>query len=201
MEAQNASMVGAPSIDVHFDSGHEVLSSYWGYLSNGGLVIDNNEQLAVGDHVSLNVVIQSAKANYTLNGKLIRRQDATNRMVIAFDPGQPHDMLLTEALAETDNVPARRHRRFRIDVPAVVTANSEALDCRLVNVSQGGCCLCFHGKAPLVEDARVELDAAGERFVGKVSWARNRECGIQFDGEDGDPRALGLVKAYLASLP
>ena len=34
-------------IEVRFDSGQDVLSSYWGYLANGGLVIGNDRPLTV----------------------------------------------------------------------------------------------------------------------------------------------------------
>ena len=62
--------------------------------------------------------------------------------IIAFDPGEPHDLLLSAAWAETENVPARRQRRFPLDVNIGIRSPSGTEGSgRLVNLSFGGCCL------------------------------------------------------------
>ena len=186
----------ATVVEVRFDSGQEVLSSYWGYLANGGLVIANHEGIELGGPVSLQVVIASAGAKYRLDGKIIKRHPEGHKMVVAFDPDQPHDMLITEALAETENTPPRKHRRYRIDVDGEIAG----VAVRIVNVSQGGLCLTFSGQAPAVAGDILSVRAREHDFTGKVKWLTSRELGIQFSSEDGCPEVLALVEEYLSSL-
>lgn len=183
-----------PTIEVRFDSGQEVLSSYWGYLANGGLIIANDDAIEVGGTVSLEVVIASAGAKYQLDGKILQRHPDGHRMVVAFEPDQPHDMLLTEALAETENTPARRYRRYRIDV------QGEASGCpaRIVNVSKGGICLTFDREAPASIGEMLVVGVAGRSYAGRVMWLSRRELGIEFEAERAD--ILDLVESYLEGL-
>jgi len=182
-------------LEVRFDSGQEVLSSYWGYLANGGLVIANHEEIEIGGPVSLQVTIASAGAKYRLDGKIIRRHPDGHKMVVAFEPDQPHDMLLTEALAETENTPPRKHRRYRIDIEGMAAGRAV----RVVNVSQGGLCVTFSGDAPAAKGETLTVTARGRTFTGKVQWLSPRELGMQFDGETC-PEVLVLVEEYLAAL-
>jgi len=182
-------------LEVRFDSGQDVLSSYWGYLANGGLVIANDSSLELGGPVSLCVTIASAGAKYRLDGKVIKRHPEGHKMVVAFDPDQPHDMLLTEALAETENTPARAHRRYRIDVEGAIGDRPV----RVVNVSQGGLCLTFSGQPPAAKGELLTVTARGRTFTGTVQWLSPRELGIQFSGETC-PEVLVLVEEYLATL-
>ena len=115
-------------LEVRFETGREVLNAYWGYLSDGGLIIPDQGLLAVGDPVALSVRIESSRATYALSGKVVRCDAATGRAVIAFSPGEPQDMLLTQALADAEHVPARRARRFRVTLDARVLDATSALN-------------------------------------------------------------------------
>ena len=72
------------AVEVRFASGKEVLGAYWGYLSDGGLVIPDDGGLTVGDAVSPSVQITSASASYALAGRVVRRDPTSRRAVIAF---------------------------------------------------------------------------------------------------------------------
>jgi hypothetical protein len=174
-------------IDVRFDDGRDLLNAYWGYLSDGGLVIDDHDGLDVGQAVSLRVHIASSGSKYLIAGT-VRRQTLGRQLVIAFRPGEPHDMLLTEALAETENVPARRHRRFRLVLPARVRkSGAEPVTARLVNVSHQGCCFEVEDalRTSFAVGSRVEIEAPEQapelRVGGEVVWVRNTERGVRFD--------------------
>lgn len=204
------------SIAVRFASGLDVLNSYWGYLSDGGLVVDPSipgavdEELEVGDPVELSIAIASSKASYQLRGKVVRRRDHGD-VVIAFDPGQPHDLLLSEALAETDNVPARRHRRYAIDLEAFVVkcsgadeaqaaASTPRLKSRLVNISREGCCVHLgeSDRGQISVGTPIAIDAGDITAQGQVVWQRNLERGVRFDV--GEASSLVVLHEYLRTL-
>ena len=195
-------------LEVRFDSGRDVLSAYWGYLSDGGLVIPDDGGLAVGDPVSLSILITSASATYSLAGRVVRRDAAAHRAVIAFAPGQPHDMLLTQALADADKVPARRARRFRVDLDAHVRDSrngAHAVPARLVDVSELGCCVRLARATdvpPLVTGTPVEIAAEPFHVEGRIVWDRADDRGVMFApaDESRDPQGLTQVRDYLRAL-
>jgi Tfp pilus assembly protein PilZ len=183
----------AKSISVSFPSGRELLNSYWGLLANGGLVLGESQGLREGDNVALQVTIESSQQQYKLNGHVVRRPPAggtaRERVVIAFDPGEPHDLLLSAAWAETENVPARRQRRFPIDAQVGFRHpdhNGPAAG-KLVNLSYGGCCLRVArsldhdafgvGKPLVLVSEQMEVE-------GVVRWATGSCRGIEFQGVD-----------------
>jgi len=195
-------------IEVSFPSGKEVLDAYWGFLSNGGLVIRHREELAEGEAVALEVVIQSSQRRYKLNGQVVRRPDleapSRDRVVIAFHPGEPHDLLLSAAWAETDNVPARRHRRFPLDASIRFRddrGHEHEHRGRLLNLSFGGCCLRADARATkelASGDRIVLLGDAGVEVPGVVRWARAADVGIEFDGQTTPAGALDtFVRKFL----
>lgn len=182
-------------VDVRFGSGRDVLNAYWGYLSTGGLVIREPEGLDVGQPVALNVQIESSQSRYSFCGKVVRRQ-SDGRIVVAFRPGEPHDMLLTEALAETDKVPARRHRRYRVDLVARVSApTGEELPARVVNLSEGGCCVRVDQRTEGELDLGTNIDIKSPDFsvTGEVVWTRHHERGVRFAN-------ASAIKDFLDSL-
>lgn len=207
-------------LEVRFETGREVLNAYWGYLSDGGLFIPDPAQaeLAVGEPVSLNVLIESSRTRYTLSGKVVRRDVAAGRAAIAFNPGQPQDMLLTQALADAEQVPARRARRFRVALDArVVDASNgtQPFDARLVDLSEFGCCFRLErepGPGPGSEDddddtclpvgTPIEIAARDFAVGGRVVWTRHTERGVMFVAQD--PRTSGPtlegVREYLRRL-
>jgi hypothetical protein len=184
----------AKSIAVTFSTGKDVLNAYWGFLSNGGLVIQDASGLREGERVRLRVTIESSKKMYELKGQVVRRPDFSSpgesvqalidRAVIEFNPGEPHDLLLSAAWAETDNVPARKHRRYPADrkVELRVSGREDAGSGRVLNISMGGCCVHL-ATAPsgLAAGAQVNVAYHGQTVAGVVRWSRADDLGIEFD--------------------
>lgn len=183
------------SIEVTFPTGRDVLNAYWGFLSNGGLVIDDRHGLREGDPVSLQVTIASSKQHYTLLGQVVRRPGfdaaAATKAVIEFQPGEPHDLMLSAAWAETDNVPARKHRRIPIDGTIAIRApagGGPELEARLLNISLGGCCVHLSSSGKRVATGeQVLLVAPGAQAQGVVRWSRAADLGVEFDKEGPTP--------------
>ncbi len=190
-------------LEVRFETGREVLNAYWGYLSDGGLIIPDQGQLMVGDPVSLSVRIESSHSCYSLSGRVVRRDVAAGRAVIAFSPGEPQDMLLTQALADAEHVPARRARRFRVALDArVVAANGAGqIEAHLVDLSEFGCCFRLDdpGSAHLPVGTPVEIAAPDFEVGGRVVWTRHTERGVAFVGQDAPSTgaALESVREFL----
>ena len=116
-------------------------------------------------------------------------------------------MLLTQALADADNVPARRARRFRVEIEVTVRARSNGHaeePARLVDVSELGCCM----QLPLADEGHmtvgtpVEIHADSFRVAGRVVWTRRDERGVAFaPGADaGTVDGIDRVRAYLRDL-
>jgi hypothetical protein len=193
------------AVAVRFQTGQDVLNAYWGYLADGGLVIPNLFDVDVdeGEAVALRIHIESLDTDYAMEGRLVRRQPSGAHAVVAFNPGEPHDMLLSAVLAETDDVPPREHRRYACDLPAELASPSAAgaVPCRVVNVSEVGCCirLGVHEGRPLPPGtANVRIVADRFDATGRVVWARQADRGVQFEiNGTGTPAA---VRALIESL-
>lgn len=185
-------------LDIPFSTGGELLSAYWGYLSDGGLVIEESS-LRPGELVALRVTIGGVAPVGSLSGKVLRcRPDGS--AVVAFEPGQPHDMLLTQALADAENVPARRHRRYTVDLEAEVENGTSSARARIVNVSASGCCLRLvdEGREALSPGEPVRIASGSLRAQGRVVWARHLERGVEYSEEAHG--VLAWVRAYLHTL-
>lgn len=175
----------AKAISVSFGTGRDVLRAYWGFLSNGGLVIPDGRGLAVGEPVRVRVVIESLRKEYVLRGQVVRRPEITpaalDHAVIEFHPGEPHDLLLSAAWSETDNVPARRHPRHAVDRRVMVRTGGRELAGRLLNLSLGGCCVTAPEGGKLDVGARAHLGADDVWVAGVVRWRRADDVGVEFD--------------------
>ncbi len=193
------------SVQITFPNGRELLGCYWGLLANGGLVLPEPQALREGDHVSLEVIFASTDRRYKLRGRVVHKpahaDNAPGTVVIAFDPGEPHDLLLSAAWAETENVPPRRARRFPLDVDVRFhpKASEAELSGRLVNVSLGGCCLRMARGSeqiavPVGENLTLERD--GSKLTGVVRWSEGSCRGIEFDGGD-EAHVEQFVKQFL----
>ncbi|HTE52909.1 MAG TPA: PilZ domain-containing protein [Kofleriaceae bacterium] len=194
-------------LEVRFETGREVLNAYWGYLSDGGLIIPDQGHLVVGDPVALCVRIESSRATYSLCGRVVRCDAAAGRAVIAFSPGEPQDMLLTDALADAEHVPARRARRFRVRLEARVLDASSAIDpveAQLVDLSEYGCCFRIDGEAQADLPVGTAVEIAAEEFAigGRVVWMRHTERGVAFVAQDvaSSSSALEGVREFLRRL-
>jgi Tfp pilus assembly protein PilZ len=184
--------VADKAVLVNFSTGKDVLNAYWGYLSNGGLVLRDQSGLSEGDAVALEVFIESLQQRYRLRGQVVRRPNldapTRNHAVIAFDPGEPHDLLLSAAWADTDKVPARKHRRHASQSAVSIRSADSTLDGRLINVSRGGCCVRVRTTSPhrIGEGAAISLVLDGLEVAGKVCWARAADFGLEFSPAEGE---------------
>jgi hypothetical protein len=170
-------------VEVRFKNGQDVLLAYWGFLSDGGLVIPDREEFAEGQPVRLQVKVASLASDYELGGRIVRRHAADRQAIVAFDPGEPHDMLLTAALAETDDVPARRYQRFSVSLPAELSASEGAAGGHLIDVSAGGCCVRLDAPSngALAIGAPVSVSTQEFSASGTVVWSRGLDRGVSFD--------------------
>jgi hypothetical protein len=191
-------IVKVRSVEVRYPTGKELLASYWGYLSDGGLIVAD-DRLRAGDLVALRVRIESTGVDHELSGKVVRCRD-DGRAVVAFEPGQPHDMLLTEALADAEDVPARRHRRYPVALAAELVNGTASAPAKILNVSESGCCVRVpadqRGQFSVGSTVRVQ---AGELAAsGRVVWARHTERGVEYAEEPHG--VLTWVRKYLDAL-
>jgi Tfp pilus assembly protein PilZ len=195
------------SVKVTFPNGRELLDSYWGLLANGGLVLPEPAGLHEGDQVSLELTIESSGQRHLLNGRVVRTpphaENEPGRVIIAFDPGEPHDLLLSSAWADLENVAPRRARRFALDVDVRFhdpEAGAETA-ARLLNVSLGGCCLRVARSAdPSKTSVGKPLTIISHRgkLNGVVRWSEGSCRGIEFQG--GDPKVVeGFVEQFLSA--
>jgi hypothetical protein len=168
-------------VEVRFSCGKDVLSAYWGFLSDGGLVIPDRDDFDEGQAIKLSIHIASSDTSYALGGRVVRRHMAGQQAIVAFDPGEPHDMLLTAALSETDDVPARRFRRYPVSLPAEIERSGEELAGQLTDISRAGCCIRLAGEHTLAVGDRVHLSTPRFAASGAVVWIRGKECGVSFD--------------------
>jgi PilZ domain-containing protein len=190
---------------VNFPSGHELLGSYWGLLANGGLVLDEDEAgLKEGDFVELEVTLGTAGETYRLKGRVVRTPQSASRhgrVVIAFNPGEPHDVLLSAAWADTEHVPARRTRRFPLDVDIRFHSTSgEEARGRIVNLSFGGCCLRVtrgDDQARAAVGEPLTLISQRSKLNGVVRWSEGSCRGIEFQDEGDQAAVEHFVKQFL----
>lgn len=178
-----AAQLNVKQVNVKFGSGEEVLNAYWGFLSDGGLVIPDQDDFDEGQAVRLCIHIASLSQQYDLGGRVVRRQAGDRQAIVAFDHGEPHDMLLTAALSETDDVPARRYQRYAVSLPAEVRGGAEDAHGQLIDVSAGGCCVRLDTSADgaLGVGAEVSVETQSFQARGIVVWARGRDRGVSFD--------------------
>jgi len=188
------SMSEETSIDVRFGCGEELLSSYWGYLTGGGLIIAD-PGLEVGDALSMRVSIDSSESQYRLRGTVVKREPDTAKAIIAFRAGEAHDMLLSEALADSENVAPRRHARFRIGSEVMVSGAGSEVKAVLVNLSREGCCLELPRKdrEALAMDTEVALHHESVHALGTVVWSRNLERGLKLSADEAAPLLAALL--------
>lgn len=188
-------------VAVTYSTGGEVLNAYWGFLSHGGLILEDGEHLREGEAVALDVTIESSQQQYRLLGHVVRGQHdgASERTIVAFAPGDEQEMLLSAAWAETDNVPPRKHPRIAADVQVRIRYSigaDEVSPARLLNISLGGCCLRLSGPFRDLQVASSKhVFVLGDRFEarGIVRWARASILGIQFD----DSSEESVIQEYL----
>jgi len=173
---------------VSFGSGQEVLNAYWGFLGDGGLVIADDVGLEQGESVRLQVRVASLESEFALAGRVVRARPGRGGAVVAFDPGQPQDMLLSAAIAEADDVPARESRRYDVDELVELRANGQSAEARVVNVSESGCCLRLDAAGrDALPAGELEVRIEGPHFTarGTIVWSNSSERGVHFHEAPG----------------
>jgi hypothetical protein len=170
------------SVQVQFPSGREVLSSYWGFLKNGGLVLKEAKDLNEGDPIILDVRIKSLKQTYKFAGRVVKRTPDAHRTFVAFNEGQDQEIMLNAAWADTHDVPQRKHRRYPggSDVRyAAQDAPQRAARGRIIDVSPGGCRL--KGAVAFPVGSKLTVTTLGIELDGQVRWTTaGNEMGIEF---------------------
>ena len=194
---------------VEYPSGREVLKDYWGFLTSGGLIVGDRsfipavsiagsaaalaeslaaggdaepaasaESAADGEQVVLDVRIASLRKEYQIAGRV--RLRSGGRAVIAFDAGPSQDALLNAAWADGEDVPERRHRRWRVTEPMRYRAGEREGMGRLIDISRGGCCVA--AAAALRVGMRMFVEIAGAWVEARVRWANGRSgmAGLEF---------------------
>ena len=180
-------------LDLSFASGEELLVSYWGHLTGGGLVIDD-PGIEVGQVVSMRIVMASSKTTYRLYGTVLKREPDSKKSIIAFRPGEAHDMLLSEARASSPNVAPRRYVRFALGTKIGTLQAGKAT---LVNLSREGCCLLLDEPSAALEvDNEVTLVHEEIHAIGVVVWSRGLERGLRMTTDEASP----LLKALCGDL-
>ena len=182
------------AVEVCFGSGEDLLNSYWGYLTGGGLIIAD-PGVDVGSPLSMRVSIASSSTQYRLRGTVVKREPDSAKAIVAFRAGEAHDMLLSEALAESENVAPRRFARFRLECPVSVSLDGEKLRVMLVNLSQEGCCLelCHGDRDALPIDSEVAIDHGDIQALGTVVWCRHLERGLRMSIDEAVPLLKNLL--------
>ncbi len=179
-------------VDVHFESGREVLNAYWGYLSGGGLTIEpeTSTSLHKGQHVALQVHI-GARRCFSVNGRVARTGHGGT--IIAFDTDESQNQLLSAALSEQP-----------IDLEAHLslcdTSQRALVPARLFEISEDGCCLRLraeHG-ALFNVGAEVVIEAPGFRINGCVVSANERDRCVIFGLADDD--AVQAIRTCLHAI-
>jgi len=191
------------NVQVTFASGKQILDAYWGFLANGGLVLPSSPDLVVGDAVELQVVLESQRREWRFHGVVVKRppsHDWVDVAYISFDPGQPHDLLLSAAWAEAEHTAARRSVRHPCDlsvryapteiVSGVGAEGSATLLGRLMNVSESGALLRAGILFPVGTELAVEIE--GLQVRAQVAWRLDPPgmlMGLAF-GQDGIQTAI-----------
>jgi hypothetical protein len=175
-------------VEVCFASGFDVLAAYWGHLRSGGLVIASNP-IPMDEVVCLAIRVESSGKTYQLTSRRVG-QDGRGREVFAFAEGQPADLLVSDALAETDNVPARANPRYPVKFTARVSTSSYAppMDAIVSNLSEGGLCLEVEdeNRHRLGVGTVVIIKTADRSLTGEVVWLSHKSRGVRFDGKDSE---------------
>lgn len=193
--ADGGGLVGEETaIDVCFGSGEELLNSYWGYLTGGGLIIAD-PGLEVGSGLSMRVKIDSSDTHYRLRGTIVKREPDTDKAIIAFRSGEAHDMLLSEALADTENVAPRRFARFEVEQPVQAVSGETRSTATLLNLSREGGCLLLpeSARGSMGIDSEVELQHGEIHALATVVWSRNLERGLRLSADEAEPLLAALV--------
>jgi len=80
---------------------------------------------------------------------------------------------------------ARTYKRFLFDTPLIIGGESFVCEGNLRNLSMYGCSMTCDQEVPLGSSVRVSLILPDQTSalpidVGRITWAKGYECGVQF---------------------
>ncbi len=178
----------AVKVDVRFANRRDVLNAYWGYLSGGGLIIDDDNDLLEGERVDLHVFVEANSNHCQLAGKVVRRHP--DQAVIAFDPGESHNRLLTAALCDSE---------VEIEARVIDDMSRAEAAAQVFSLGELGCSLRLAADTadPFSVGTVVEIYAEQFHVEGCVVWAGDADRCIVFGHEDDNRETL---RAYVQSL-
>ncbi|GAB4535587.1 MAG: hypothetical protein Tsb0020_50740 [Haliangiales bacterium] len=182
-------------VDVHFATGRDLLSAYWGHLTGGGLAVSSSqasEALRDGQTVTLLVHI-GGQPRVAIRGTVVRSSPA--KSVVAFSRSDAKERLLTAAFSAREmNMTAR-----------VSTADPDQpseFDVVVHRLSDTGCCLgvdpSFDGQLLFV-GTELGIELGGIRVTGCVVASIRDERWVMFDHECNTVSAL-LEPSFGASV-
>lgn len=177
-------------VDVHFETGREILHAYWGYLSGGGITLDNpGHALRAGQRITLLVHI-GARRQFEVCGRVARAScDST---LVAFDTGESQNQLLAAALSD-------RPTDLVAHLALCDAKRTAQVSAHLYELSEDGCCLRlgpdYEGSFSV--GAEVTIHAPGFSIDGCIISSNGRERCVIFGIADSD--ALRGVRHVLRS--
>ncbi len=178
-------------ISVSYPEGRSALAAYWGFLSDGGLEIEDQGGLAVGDRVELTVGIETLPRVVTVSGRVAQCRSDRGQAVIAFDAGQSVEFLHSViATAEVDIDGELRGFHSQLEPVAVRVTGASDLGCRIR--------LGKHAAGAFPVGSQVVLESPDLRGRGCVVWVRGDERGVIFWFDADDP-AAAEIREYLGT--
>ena len=172
-------------VDIHFETGRDILGAYWGHLSHGGLaihpsrdsepegvVLDKGQEVTLCVHVGgqREVSVQGHVAHVGNQGTLV-----------AFDTDDSQSQLLIAALSE-------RALDIEVEVESRKGTGRAAVSARLSQLSEDGCCLRLDSAHDELFDVGSEIfiEAPQFRIGGCVVLAHGTDRCVIFGLDDDD---------------
>lgn len=170
-------------VAANFSTGHELLESYWGFLSGGGLFLPNQPELKEGDEVHLDVAMRGR--HYALRARMVQRSAARSGevMALAFTRGGLHASMLADAWSDAHGAAPRTFHRLAPQQAARVSVLSgkEATIAFVLDISYGGLCLFSDVEDAYPVDHPVMIDAGEGLVPARVRWVDGHRIGLEFE--------------------
>ena len=207
-------------LQASYRSGAEFLRHYQPAFAEGGLFYPTRESIELGTVVLVEVRLPQLPQRVLVRGRVAWRRPGRNRTKLRAGLGIEfsiadvvrRDFLLRVARGEVAQVPARKHRRLPVDMPAMwrITDGRHDHDGQVEDISAGGAFLrSSAGSAPTPgTEVVVELVPPGGvmalAIAGRIAWVRAGDLhgfGVEFRSRDagGMRRLKELVRRLEAA--
>ncbi len=182
-------------LELHVADTAELVRRYYPNGQWGGLTLDGACLAALGDRVSLHVVVSRPRCEVTLDGKVgWARRKATRDLGLGFGvdvldtSGIAWEKLLAFARNELSADALRASARIEVAVPVRLSWADQVRRELMIDLSSGGAFVRTHEPIPLGATVGLSVRAPGSIFAtqltGRVAWARQTGSapgvGIQF---------------------